>query len=111
VFRVGVASAGNHDQSAYYALWAEQFQGIGVPTTPTYELAQQITGKLLLIHGELDDNVPLAQSLRLQRALLDSGKDAELLVVPGAGHSFGEDEAYVAARTWDFLLTHLGGPR
>jgi dipeptidyl aminopeptidase/acylaminoacyl peptidase len=111
VFRVGVASAGNHDQSAYYSLWADQFQGVGVPTKPTWELADRITGKLLLVHGELDDNVSLAHSLQLHRALLDAGSDAELLVVPGAGHSFDRDDAWVSERTWAWLLRHLGGPR
>ena len=53
-------------------------------TTPTGS-----QGKLMLIVGELDDNVPPDRRYRLADALIKAGKDFDFVVVPGAGHGMG----------------------
>jgi dipeptidyl aminopeptidase/acylaminoacyl peptidase len=75
------------------ASWNEQW--MGYPVGPQYaessniEHAGQLRGKLLLIVGEMDHNVPPESTLRLVDALIKAGKDFDLLVVPGADHGMG----------------------
>jgi dipeptidyl aminopeptidase/acylaminoacyl peptidase len=127
VFRVGVASAGNHDQRGYDAGWGEFW--IGPPEGDNYDaqdnlhLAARLQGRLLLMHGEMDDNVHPALTMRLVDALIAANKDFDLLLVPFADHAFfdlrlGRVEAerlplplhpYVLRRRWDYLVTHLMG--
>ena len=66
-----------------------------------------LRGKLLLIVGEMDTNVPPESTLRVVDALIKAGKDFELLVVPGMGHSNGG--AYGTRRMQDFFVRHLQG--
>ena len=49
----------------------------------------RLSGKLLLIVGEMDTNVPPESTLRLADALIKADKDFDLIVVPGAGHGMG----------------------
>ena len=67
----------------------------------------KLHGKLLLIVGELDNNVPPESTLRLADALIKAGKDFDLVVVPGAGHGMGG--AYGSRRMQDFFVRHLHG--
>jgi hypothetical protein len=66
-----------------------------------------LTGKLLLIHGEMDDQVHPDHTLRLADRLIAADKDFELLIVPGAEHTFIDRLAYVRKRCWDFLVREL----
>ncbi len=74
--------------------WNEQW--MGYPIGPHYaeslqhcERTSRLGGKLLLIVGELDDNVDPASTYQLANALIKAGKDFELITVPGMGHSGG----------------------
>jgi dipeptidyl aminopeptidase/acylaminoacyl peptidase len=69
--------------------------------------ADRLKGKLMLIVGELDTNVPPESTMRLANALIKAGKDFDLLVVPGMGHSDGG--AYGERRRRDFFVRHLLG--
>jgi len=110
-YRVGVAACGCHDNRMDKAHWNEQW--MGYPVLPHYaensniENAARLRGKLLLIVGELDANVPPESTLRFADALIRAGKDFELLVVPGAGHGMGG--AYGSRRMRDFFVRHLHG--
>lgn len=70
--------------------------------------ADHAEGPVLLIHGDADGMINVAQSLALHHALLDAGQDSQLLVLPGANH---EDEAFhkpaVLAATAGFLRAAL----
>ncbi|MEU4027612.1 alpha/beta hydrolase family protein [Streptomyces anulatus] len=109
----GVALCGNHDIRHYLALWADTYLGEGTAEqwadTANPNLAANLTGKLLLVHGELDDNVLPYQTLNLVDALIDADKDFDLLVVPGVEHSFMGRDHYVTRRMWDYLVRHLLG--
>jgi dienelactone hydrolase len=78
VFRVGVATAGNHDQRGYDAGWGEFW--IGRPEGDNYDdqdnlhLAARLRGRLLLMHGEMDENVHPALTMRLVDALIAANK-------------------------------------
>jgi dipeptidyl aminopeptidase/acylaminoacyl peptidase len=68
--------------------------------------AHRLTGKLLLIVGELDRNVDPASTMQVANALIKADKDFDLLVIPGAGHGAAET-AYGRRRRADFLVRHL----
>jgi dipeptidyl aminopeptidase/acylaminoacyl peptidase len=52
------------------------------------DTADRLAGKLLLIHGEMDDQVHSDHTLRLVDRLIAADRDFELLIVPGAEHMF-----------------------
>lgn len=112
VYRAAVAGCGNHQQHRYIAVWGETYDGPHPAVVPDNTiLAERLQGALLLIHGELDDNVHPLHTMALADALIRADKDFDMLMVPGAGHAFGHALAYVFRRTGDFLVRHLGGPQ
>jgi dipeptidyl aminopeptidase/acylaminoacyl peptidase len=68
--------------------------------------AHKLQGKLLLIVGELDDNVDPASTMQVVHALEQADKDFELLVMTGTGHGAAETP-YGSRRRMDFLVRHL----
>jgi dipeptidyl aminopeptidase/acylaminoacyl peptidase len=68
--------------------------------------AARLRGRLMLIVGELDENVDPASTLQLSAALVRAGIDHELVVVPGAGHGAAETP-YGAMKRLGFLRHHL----
>ena len=60
-----------------------------------YTIADQLEGKLLIAHGDLDDNVPLPASIKLVDALIKADKDFDFLVMPGRNHGFGNEPYFV----------------
>jgi dienelactone hydrolase len=110
-YKAAVAACGCHDNRMDKASWNEQW--MGYPVGPHYaacsnvENAKNLRGKLLLIVGELDTNVPPESTLRFVDALIKAGKDFDFLLVPGMGHSNGG--AYGTRRMQDFFVRHLQG--
>ena len=108
-YKVAVSSCGCHDNRMDKASWNEQW--MGYPVGPHYAEQSNITnahklqGKLLLIVGELDRNVPPETTFRLVDALIKADKDFDLLVMPGQGHTSGGD--YGNRRRRDFFVRHL----
>ncbi len=101
-----------NDIGSYYPYWGERYYGDlddARRDLDNAHLAANLQGRLLLIHGELDDNVLPAQTLRLVDALVKADKDVDMLVVPGAEHLFNDSLHYVLRRTWDYLVRHLHG--
>jgi dipeptidyl aminopeptidase/acylaminoacyl peptidase len=93
------------------ASWNEQW--MGYPVGPHYaecsniDNAGKLRGKLLLIVGEMDSNVPPESTYRLVDALIRAGKDFDYLAVPGANHGMGG--AYGARRQQDYFVRYLLG--
>ena len=110
-YKVGVSGCGCHDNRMDKASWNEQW--MGYPVGPQYcrvsniDNAAKLRGKLMLIVGEMDTNVPPESTFRLADALIKAGKDFDLVVVPGAGHGMGG--AYGTRRMHDFFVRHLLG--
>jgi dipeptidyl aminopeptidase/acylaminoacyl peptidase len=111
-YRVAVASAGNHDHRMDKAVWNTQWMGWPVGghyrEQSNVTLASRLEGKLLLAHGDVDENVPVSATLQLVNALIDANKDFELLVLPNQTHNLGR-HAYFQRRRWDFFVRHLLG--
>jgi dipeptidyl-peptidase-4 len=112
-FKVAVSSAGNHDDRAYHAWWGEKFFGLAEEYDYTSHankaLAEKLRGRLLLVHGEMDDNVTPHQTMGLVDALIAANKDFDLLIVPNAEHSLLVSQAYWIRRRWDYFVEHLMG--
>ncbi len=110
-YKVAVAGCGCHDNRMDKASWNEQW--MGYPVGPHYgessniDNAHRLRGNLLLIVGEMDDNVPPESTLRFADALIRADKDFDLLVVPNAGHGIGG--AYGQRRMREFFVRHLLG--
>jgi len=69
------------------------------------ELAGNLEGDLLLIHGMMDDNVHPNNLFQLTRAFEDAGRHYEMFIDPEAGHGVGRS---ANRRRWTFLTEHLG---
>lgn len=110
-YKVGVSSCGCHDNRMDKIWWNEQW--MGWPIGPHYaecsntENAGKLEGKLLLIVGEVDDNVDPSSTYQLVDALIKADKDHEFIMVPGMGHSSGGDFGEKKRR--DFFVKHLLG--
>ena len=118
VYKVGVAQAGNHDNLSYEDDWAERYHGLfedkgdgksNYSGQDNAAFANQLKGKLLLVHGMMDDNVPVQSTLLVVDALMKANKDFDLLLLPHARHGFGADNHYVMRRRWDYFVEHLMG--
>lgn len=111
LYKAAVAACGCHDNRMDKASWNEQW--MGYPVGPWYaessniENAGRLRGKLMLIVGEMDHNVPPESTLRFADALIRAGKDFDLVVVPNADHGMGG--AYGQRRMQDFFVRHLMG--
>jgi hypothetical protein len=110
-YKVAVSSCGCHDNRMDKASWNEQW--MGYPVGPHYaassniDNAHHLRGKLMLIVGELDKNVPPESTMRLAAALIRANKDFDLIVIPGGGH--GDGGPYGDRRRKDFFRKHLLG--
>jgi dipeptidyl aminopeptidase/acylaminoacyl peptidase len=82
---------------------------IKVPTNA--ELAENLKGALLLVHGDMDNNVHPANTIRLVDALIKANKRFDMLILPGQRHGYGPDQPYFTQRMWDFFSDHLMGDR
>jgi dienelactone hydrolase len=111
-YKVGVAMCGNHDQAAYIAAWGERYQGLYdetlYATQANKTVASQITGDLLLIHGDLDNNVHPAMTMQVVDALIKADRNFDLLIVPNAGHMLIL-LPYVQRRLFDYFVERLMG--
>ena len=108
-YKVGVALCGCHDNRMDKIWWNEQW--MGYPVGPWYaensnvDNAHKLQGKLLLINGELDDNVDPTSTLQVVNALVKADKDFEQLYLPGYGHSLGDN--YVTRKVFEFFVKHM----
>lgn len=111
-YKVAVSDCGCHDNRMDKIWWNELW--MGWPVGPHYgensnvTYAHKITGKLLLIVGELDRNVDPASTMQVVNALVKANKDFDLLVLPGVGHGAAETP-YGKRRRADFFVRHLLG--
>ncbi len=110
-YKVAVAACGCHDNRMDKMWWNEQW--MGYPIGPEYAEcsnivnAHKLEGKLMLIVGEMDDNVDPSSTYQFVNALIKAKKDHEFIMVPGMGHSNGG--AYGVRKTHDFFVKHLLG--
>src|SRR6266480_4834135 len=87
VYKAGVALSGPHDARYFNLSFVEAYDGTDNPEAwaraSNVDIADRLAGKLLLIHGEMDDQVHPDHTLRLADRLIAAGQHFELLIVPG----------------------------
>ncbi|MBO9595512.1 MAG: DPP IV N-terminal domain-containing protein [Niabella sp.] len=113
IFKVGIAESGNHDNRNYEDDWGERY--IGLLQGDNYEqqanqlYAKNLQGKLMLVTGGMDDNVPPYNTYLVADALIKANKSFDLVVIPNARHGYGTDSYYMMRRRWDYFVEHLLG--
>lgn len=114
VYKVAVASSGDHDFRMEKAWWPEMY--MGWPVDSSYHLQSSITmagklkGSLLLVHGGLDDNVNPSATFKLAEALVKADKEFDLLILPGQRHGYrGQHAKYFRKKRWNYFVAHLLG--
>jgi len=138
-FKVGVSSAGNHDNNVYNQNWSEQYHGLREVTAPkrttaagissdgqnaqeqetetkfeihiptNAEIAQNLKGRLLLVHGDMDNNVHPAGTIRLMDALIKANKRFDFMLMPGKAHGFADYQPYFTRMMFEYFSEHLIG--
>ena len=117
-FKVGISESGNHDQRLYEEDFSERYQGPLIRSgdgTDNYAAeanqvqAKNLRGKLLLMTGTMDTNVPPDNTYLVVDALIKANKDFDLIILPNAGHGYGSASNYVMRRRWDYFVRGLLG--
>ncbi len=118
-FKVGWAESGNHDNRNYENDWGEKYQGLLVKNkdgSSNYDnqanedIAKNLKGHLMLVHGSIDDNVPVGETLLVADALIKANKNFDMLIIPNVHHGYGMvGSMYAMRRRWDYFVRHLAG--
>jgi dipeptidyl-peptidase 4 len=123
LYKVGVSSSGNHDNSIYNRWWSEKHHGVkeqigekgdtsfvyNIEKNP--DLAKNLKGHLLLTTGDIDNNVHPANTIRLANALIKANKRFDLLLLPGQRHAYGDMQEYFFWRMADYFSEYLLGDK
>jgi dipeptidyl aminopeptidase/acylaminoacyl peptidase len=116
-FKVGIAESGNHDNRVYEDDWGERYEGQMVTASDSaaytaaanQSRAANLKGKIFLIHGMMDDNVPPYNTQLVVAALMKAGKDFDQIMLPDARHGYGAAAPYIMRRRWDYFIRNLQG--
>ncbi len=115
VFKMGISGAPVTDWKNYDAIYTERYMGLpqdnpeGYKRSSVLESAENLSGKMLLIHGTIDDNVHLNNTLQLVELLQKAGKQFELMLYPANRHSVRDKEQMKHLRKLmtDFVTENL----
>jgi dipeptidyl aminopeptidase/acylaminoacyl peptidase len=80
---------------------------IYVPTN--IDIAQNLKGKLLLTHGDVDNNVHPGNTIRLVNALIQNNKRFDMMIMPGKQHSYADLQPYYNRMMMEYFAEHLLG--
>ncbi|MGH9385186.1 MAG: DPP IV N-terminal domain-containing protein, partial [Vicinamibacterales bacterium] len=119
-FKVAWSESGNHENNIYNNSWSEKHHGVkeiekeGKITfeydiEKNSELAKNLKGHLMLITGDIDNNVHPTNTYRLADALIKANKRFDMFVLPGVRHSFQPVSGYVNWLRGDYFARHLLG--
>ena len=122
-YKAAVSCAGNHDNRIYNRWWSETHHGVKEEisekgdTTFAYKIAtnpeivKRLKGHLMLVHGDIDNNVHPGNTIRVVNALIRANKRFDMLILPGQRHGFGNMDEYFYWRMVDFFSEHLKGQK
>jgi dipeptidyl aminopeptidase/acylaminoacyl peptidase len=128
-YDVAVSSAGNHDNNIYNQWWGETHDGVEevekkvklkegetgdtvkisfkAEIKKNQDLAGKLKGHLLLVHGDIDNNVHPGNTIRVADALIKANKRFDMMIMPGQRHSFGNYAVYFERLMWYYFAEHL----
>jgi dipeptidyl aminopeptidase/acylaminoacyl peptidase len=105
-FKAAVSSAGNHDNNIYNSWWSETHHGVKEEMDDdgnikykyiiddNQSLAKNLKGNLMLIHGDVDNNVHPGGTIRMANELIKANKRFKFMIMPGQRHGFGSMTEY-----------------
>ncbi|WP_291845910.1 DPP IV N-terminal domain-containing protein [Lutibacter sp.] len=120
-FKVAVSSAGNHDNTIYNSWWSETHHGVQeekdadgkisykYDIDKNQELAVNLKGKLMLVTGDVDNNVNPGATIRMVNALIKANKRFDFMIMPGQRHGFGDMNEYFFWLKADYFSKYLLG--
>ena len=110
-YKVSVASCGYYDNRMDKMWWNEAW--MGYPIGPQQDSCSNVTnafrlkGKLLLMVGDVDDNIDPASTMQVVNALEKANKEFDLLLLTGMNHTSGGK--YGERRRRDYFVKNLLG--
>lgn len=116
VFQVGVSGAPVTHWDGYDTHYTERYMGLPEEQHEAYQVSSvmshvnKLEGRLLLVHGLIDENVHFRHTGRLIQALIEADKDYDLLVFPDERHMPRSEDArfYMERRIFEYFKEHLG---
>ena len=135
-YKVAVSSSGNHDNNIYNQWWGETHNGVKevdkkvtkkdevkdslnkkkeveisfkAVIEKNEDIAKNLKGYLLLVTGDIDNNVHPANTLRVVDALIKANKRFDFMILPGQRHAYGNDIPYFDRLMWYYFAEHLLG--
>jgi dipeptidyl-peptidase-4 len=115
-FKMGISGAPVTDWKNYDSIYTERYMGLPNGNPDGYLNASVLNGKandlkgdLLLIHGTIDDNVHLNNTVQFVKELQDAGKQFDLMLYPGSRHSVRDEKqsAHLRKLMTEFIHEHL----
>ncbi|PRQ60395.1 putative dipeptidyl-peptidase IV transcription factor WD40-like family [Rosa chinensis] len=115
VFRCAVSGAPVTAWDGYDTFYTEKYMGLPSENEESYKYSSlmhhvhKMKGKLLLVHGMIDENVHFRHTARLVNALIAARKTYELLIFPDERHMPRQlsDRVYMEERIWEFIERNL----
>jgi len=108
-YKAAYSACGSHDNRLGFLYWNEQWMGYPISgnykASSNVENARLLKNPLMLVVGELDNNVDPASTMQVANELIKAGKEFELVVLPGIGHTMGEE--YGEHKRFDFFVKNL----
>jgi dipeptidyl-peptidase-4 len=110
-FKIGIAGAPVTDWRLYDSIYTERTMGTpqnnheGYDKTSVVKAAKNLSGKLLLIHGPIDDNVHLQNSMQFIYELEKAGKQFQFMVYPKSRH--GVTDPYLSKHMREMMLKFI----
>lgn len=117
VFKVAVAGAPVTDWDGYDTHYTERYMDTPAANPEGYRAAsamshvESLRGRLLLVHGMVDENVHFRHTARLVTALQNAGADFDLLIYPEERHMPRSEEGrrHMEGRIVDYFTRALTG--
>jgi dipeptidyl-peptidase-4 len=113
-FTHGYASSSVTDWKLYDSVYTERYMDTPAENPQGYEFGSVLThaaklkGRLFMVHGDMDDNVHMQNSVQLINAFMDLGKEFEFMLYPGQRHGFGGKKREHDARSeYGFWMKHF----
>lgn len=133
-YKVAVSSSGNHDNNIYNQWWGETHNGVSQVEKSTrskvtgkdslnkktdveikfkgvveknQQMAKNLKGHLLLVSGDIDNNVHPGNTLRVVDELIKANKRFDFMMLPGQRHAYGTDVPYFDRLMWYYFAEHL----
>jgi len=120
-FKAAVSSSGNHDNNIYNSWWSETHHGVKenidkdgnisykYTIDTNQSLADNLKGNLMLVTGDIDNNVHPGGTVRMAKALINANKRFDYMVMPGQRHGYGRLSEYFFWLKADFFSKHFLG--